>query len=106
MPKCSHFNRSSQIVSGIWVQLQADGGAAGGGGGGEKAKAGLPSPSSDVPRAMTCPIPFPVTAAKTRRKPVGRQASQTKWTTGMAALFVDKEEAGQAWWSVWGLILE
>lgn len=59
-------------------------------------KAGLPSPSTDVPGALTCPIPFPVIAAKTRRKPVGHQASQTKWVTGVAALFTDMEEAGQA----------
>lgn len=48
------------------------------------------APSYDMP------YPFPVTAAKTRRKPVWRQASQTKWITGVAALFIVMEEAGQA----------
>jgi|UPI00001E4DFA hypothetical protein len=53
------------------------------------------------------PFPFPVTAAKTRRKPVRRQASQPKWITGVAALFIDMEEAGQALVvCVWGCILE
>lgn len=47
-----------------------------------KVRAGLPNPDMDVPLSYGMPSPFPVTEAKTRRKPVGHQASQTKWITG------------------------
>lgn len=51
---CFHFSRTTQIFSGIWVQLQVDLGAGGGGGGGGRGKARLrhPVPTADAPGAM------------------------------------------------------
>lgn len=51
------------------------------------------APSYDMP------FPFPVTAAKTRRKPVGRQASQLKWITGV----IDVHRCGGSWAGPGGL---
>lgn len=49
----------------------------------------------DVPLSYDMPSLFLLTAAKTRRKSAGYQASQTKRITGVAAVFIDMEEAGQ-----------
>lgn len=60
---------------------------------------------------MPCPLPLSGHCSQdqeeTGQEPVGwRQASQTKGVTGVAAVFTAVEEAGQAWGSVWGRILE
>lgn len=50
----------------------------------------------DVLLSYNMPSLFLLTAAKTKRKSAGHQASQMKWITGVAAVFIDMEEAGQA----------
>lgn len=66
---CFHFSPTTNIFPGIWVQLEADGGAVGGKGGGggggggrggtggERARLRLPGPAADVPGATACPVP-------------------------------------------------